>query len=45
MTTGYVDEDDARLEHSKWVAELEQKQAAAEESEADKETVDTAKQV
>ncbi len=26
MTTGYVDEEDARLEHAKWVAELEEEQ-------------------
>jgi formate dehydrogenase subunit gamma len=36
MTTGYIDETDARLEHAKWVEELEQEAAvpagAAEES-------------
>lgn len=34
MTTGYVDEDEARLEHSKWVEELEH---AEEEAQLDKE--------
>ncbi len=31
MTTGYVDIDDARLEHAKWVEELEQEAAEAAE--------------
>ncbi len=28
MTTGYVDEDEARLEHAKWVDELEREAEA-----------------
>mgnify|MGYP001820486511 CR=1 FL=1 len=44
MTTGYVDEDEARLEHSKWVAELEAEQAP-ETSAAEPETADTANTV
>ena len=34
MTRGYVDVDDARLEHAKWVEEIEQEAAAAAEEEA-----------
>jgi formate dehydrogenase subunit gamma len=44
MTTGYVDEDDARLEHPKWVAELERQQAA-QESVAEQETADAANKI
>ncbi len=33
MTTGYVDVDDARLEHAKWVEELEQEAAELAEQE------------
>jgi cytochrome b subunit of formate dehydrogenase len=33
MTKGYVDVDEARLEHAKWVEELEQEAAAAVEEE------------
>ncbi len=33
MTKGYVDVDDARLEHAKWIEELEQEAAAAAEAE------------
>ena len=37
MTRGYVDADEARLEHAKWVEELEQEAAlAAEEETTDK---------
>jgi formate dehydrogenase subunit gamma len=36
MTRGYIDRDEAMLEHAKWVEELEQQSAAETEEESEK---------